>query len=540
MDEIAVRFDGVAGIQDSPLMTIAPGIAVLTGRNNVGKSRVLRQIYRLAQSINTVSPSPDTPTICMRSGETRIDVDIRGLPDVTNEPSPRRYQLTSAGSTIAFDWVEEGAPSGLILRRIQNGTVVGRMTMGGLVPVANNGQLPMVRELSDAMARLVYLPPQRVVPATVSTSPLMEPSPGGGDLGQVIYTHRNTVTGQFDEFQSSICDMLPEVSAILTEPTGPSAVTIKLRDRYLGANVSIEDAGTGVSQLLHLVATVIFRPPGRILLVDEPHLHLHPGAQKLLAELVRRHNEHAYVFATHSAIFIRAVEPDAVWLLTRDATGTRIQSAFDERLSRAHILRELGLDAGDISLAERILLVEGTEDVDIYPILLDSIGINMTRANCSVLQLRGADSARPVRDLVVELGRLLNLAFLVILDGDKAGSIEKSEHVTFLPVPEIENYLTRDAAAVRRGFLDVLSEQEPENVDIEEWSERWTVEHVAEFIQQRVNDQPTRKGSSVLGDLAHEMKLRYTKTLHGPRIAQYVRGEHVEELREVVAPLLQS
>src|SRR5207253_3023984 len=47
--KLSVRMRGIAGIADYDWLKLTPGISVLTGRNNVGKSRVLLTIATLAQ-----------------------------------------------------------------------------------------------------------------------------------------------------------------------------------------------------------------------------------------------------------------------------------------------------------------------------------------------------------------------------------------------------------------------------------------------------------------------------------------------------------
>ena len=95
------------------------------------------------------------------------------------------------------------------------------------------------------------------------------------------------MTPQFIEFETTVSSMLPEISAVLTDPVDVSAVLIRLRDRYANKDIPANEAGTGVSALMHLIACVLFMPAGRILLIDEPQLHLHPGAEKLLAHFFR-------------------------------------------------------------------------------------------------------------------------------------------------------------------------------------------------------------------------------------------------------------
>jgi hypothetical protein len=348
------------------------------------------------------------------------------------------------------------------------------------------------------------------------------------------------MTPQFAEFEATVAEMIPEVSAVLTDPIASGQVTIKLRDRFAGFDVPLDRAGTGVAQLLHLVATVLFLPTGRMMLVDEPQLHLHPGAEKLLARFIRRHAEHDYLFSTHSSVFINALKPDRAWLLSRDEAGTHVRSIFDESLAKSAVLAELGLEAGDLVLAEKILLVEGPSDESIYPILLRRLGWDLVRQNCSVLHLSGADTARPLRELVEGLARLLNLRILLIVDGDRRDLVGHSRIVQALPVPDIESLFLRDPDAVGAGFAEALEDSHPPGFDLERWRQEWPTERIAKFISERREQQPDRKGASILADLAEAMgHLGYKKVVHGVRIADRLAVEAMSDLSALVRPLME-
>lgn len=49
--------------------------------------------------------------------------------------------------------------------------------------------------------------------------------------------------------------------------------------------VDLPDVGFGVSQILPVVVQSFYAPPGSILFIEQPELHLHPGAQSNLADL---------------------------------------------------------------------------------------------------------------------------------------------------------------------------------------------------------------------------------------------------------------
>lgn len=530
MGWLEVQFRSAPGIADSDWMRIAPGVAVLTGRNNVGKSRVLVEISRLPSYMG--GPAQATPVVRLEDDNVGLTVDMRG------SPAPARYDLTRSGQPVVVR-VERTEQNQSRVVVEEPGRAAEASYYNSIPASVNAIGLPERDRLSRVLSRLIYLPPQRLIPATVPTAPVEVPAAQGSDLGQAIYKHRNALTQQFAEFEATVADMFPEVAAVLTDPVDQQRVTIKLRDKYAKLDVPLDQAGTGVAQLLHLIATILFLPIGRILLVDEPQLHLHPGAEKLLAAFIRRHSEHDYVFATHSAVFINAVKPDRAWLLLRDESGTHIHTAFDERLTRGQVLTELGLSTGDIVLAERILLVEGAADLEIYPRLLMKCGWDPVRLNCSVLQLHGADTARPLREVVDELSRLLNMRLLIVLDGDKRDQVAQSDVIRVLPVPDVESIFLRDPAAVAAGFNDVLEQEHPNGFDLPVWRTEWPAGRIEAFITERRSEKPERKGAGILADLAEAMgHLVYRKPVHGPRIAERISGEALSDLAALLQPLM--
>jgi len=515
-------------------MTLAPGISVLTGRNNVGKSRVLQAVTTVMGAYSNAASAPAAPQVRIEDEGTTVTADFHG------SPPPSVYEISGPDRMEHTMWDRDGSGNSRLLLRSHGRGDVHVLTTGPLGGASQIGNaLPEVVRLASVMSRVIYVPPQRLIPALVATAPVDVPAASGQNLGQAIYKHRNDMTPQFEEFQATLSSMLEEVDQVLTSPVDQGSVRITLRDRFARKNIPADEAGTGVSALMHLIATVLFMPSGRILLIDEPQLHLHPGAEKRLAHFFRAHPEHDYVFATHSPVFVSALEPDRAWLLTRDERGTLITPVFEAGLPKSHVLQELGLSPGDIVLAERFLLVEGPGDVGVYPNLMRRLGWDPVRLNCSVLQLQGGDTARPLRNVVEELAALLNLPMMILLDGDKQGEIAESDVVRLLPVKDVETVFLRDPESIRSAFDEVLAEEQLPDFDLDGWRKTWTTERIAQFIHDRAAEVPDRKGAEILGDLAHTMgNLTYRKTVHGPRIARMIRPEALTDVQELLAPLL--
>jgi predicted ATPase len=203
----------------------------------------------------------------------------------------------------------------------------------------------------------------------------------GSDLVQAIYTHRNENTKQYNEPSDLIYSMFKEISGILTVPSGNNLVTLSLRDNFSGQNIPISECVTGIAPALHLASMILFSEPRKIFLIDELHVYLHPWTEKLLMKFIREHREHIYVISTPSPIFIQAVWPDIVYIVIRGSEGTRVKESLLGVQSKRLLLEELGVNLGDMSIAEKIFLVEGRSEVDIISVMLEKTGLSKLNIN---------------------------------------------------------------------------------------------------------------------------------------------------------------
>lgn len=152
---------------------------------------------------------------------------------------------------------------------------------------------------------------------------------GGSVLRQIILAHAVGQDGTGKQYQQLV-ELSKWVSLVLPE----TAFWVKfdrLRDRNIDVKFltsdmkvhgqshtvgwkSIDMAGTGFLQVVQIFAYLLYFQP-KLLLIDEPDAHLHPGRQQLLIKALERASKEfpdtQIVISTHSPHLVRALSEDA-------------------------------------------------------------------------------------------------------------------------------------------------------------------------------------------------------------------------------------
>lgn len=87
-------------------------------------------------------------------------------------------------------------------------------------------------------------------------------------------------------------------------------------------------AGSGEFAVVRIVISVLEAPERSLILLDEPEVSLHPGAQDRLVDFlttsVKKH-KHQVVISTHSPAIVRKLPPEAIKVLTMDPLSGKVR-----------------------------------------------------------------------------------------------------------------------------------------------------------------------------------------------------------------------
>lgn len=127
---------------------------------------------------------------------------------------------------------------------------------------------------------------------------------------------------------------------------------------------SIRKQGSGARAILEILIK-LFDPSIRTLCIDEPEFALEPKLQKhLLNALKERIPEKQIILATHSYLFLDREDISNNYICRRDSKKMiRVEKLKNEIELRNVIFRLLGSDLSDLSLPDKLVIVEGPSDL---------------------------------------------------------------------------------------------------------------------------------------------------------------------------------
>ncbi|WP_432926155.1 DUF3696 domain-containing protein [Microbispora sp. CA-135349] len=322
-------------------------ITVVLGRNNSGKSALVRTPLLLQAGIRTMSRSPfdldqlgdEAPEFRhlvhggRPHGSIRLGLEFAGGPtdarsvDVTvqnidewQDQVVRQLAVTSGSATTTLMWLDEyeldraeqedkwDEPHLYVARTdlLSDAAPPGDVVFHGLLPATpvnfgngwNDDWDPEdlsadVEAIRADFDQVRYLGPYRDRPARVHRLPprlssLVVGADGEQALSLLAHDRLRRHGRVNQKLNELLTDHLPGWS-LQVEDLVDDLYSVVLRSRETGLEVNLADAGTGVAQLLPILiqrAVDAANPPREPVLeiVEEPELHLHPSAHALVAD----------------------------------------------------------------------------------------------------------------------------------------------------------------------------------------------------------------------------------------------------------------
>jgi hypothetical protein len=227
------------------------------------------------------------------------------------------------------------------------------------------------------------------------------------------------------------------------------------------------------------------------LFLEEPELHLHPGAQRYLAERLLSDTRQVFV-TTHSSIFVNLEPPHSLYRVQTISGLTQVQRV-EGSTDLAVLMEDIGARNSDLLLSDAVLFVEGMSDREIRHFWFHTLGQGLIEGNITVLATgggRGAERQAVARSSVlVEISRRAPVPHLFLIDRDERrhgdfGRLQQQleARIHVLKRREIENYLL-----VPRAIIAAMLRKYEHDADVFAKVQATTEEEVQQLISEGAN-----------------------------------------------------
>jgi predicted ATPase len=313
---------------------------------------------------------------------------------------------------------------------------------------------PLVGAIQSRWAQRVFRVDAAALPA-LPTRPMKEaPSlaPTGENLFEVLLGLKLNHPNRYRESVEIVRSIAPELGN-LDLRAKDDQIWVEFVERDSGRVTLLSETSPGIQQIVFLVIAGVTAQSGALVLLDEPETHLHPAAQRNLADhLVRWSERLCIVTTTHSPILIdRAYRHGDLWAVSR-RSGSSVLARSSETVTP--LLEDLGVRPSDVLGASGLILVEGSTDEPIFRQWLHGVE---SLSSFVVQAAGGGDPVRDVDGVADALARMDTLGRPVVFVRDRdelpqsrVDELQARGRVLVLDRREIENYLMDvDAIATR-------------------------------------------------------------------------------------------
>lgn len=401
---LTARVVGFQSFADSGELKFGPGINLLVGQNNAGKSAFLRGLQPdLADDrhrtptgwLDAGLPCPYSDFVFELTGD-----ELRMATLERNQHTIIPVSGDYPGGAVAYaeQLLERSNLRVAIRRRARAGFTATYPSHGDFVyrgygtqigarlysadgtlriEQHNNGEDDIPSAVAHLwQTRMFYFSAERLSFGRTNFGYVNRLDATASNLAAVL----NTLSGDrgdiFRRLVDHLRELFPSVGNLSTRPAPDHSQMVEVRvwptpsQERPELSFPLAQSGTGVAQVVAIL-TAVMTIERACIIIDEINSFLHPSAIKgLLRILQTDYSHHQYIVSTHAPEVIGFGNPDSIHLVKRSGYVSTIETLDADRVeSLRFVAAHLGVSMADVFAAERVIWVEGETEELVFPYL---------------------------------------------------------------------------------------------------------------------------------------------------------------------------
>ena len=185
--------------------------------------------------------------------------------------------------------------------------------------------------------------------------------------------------------------IFPTLRMEVTKP--PNAQPrILVEKRSTHHELPLDWIGAGIAEML-IFLTHMVKERHKVIILDEPELHLHPHSQRLLRDFLREAStQNQIIIVTHSPQFVNLEDIDSIVVVREVRARSQVMRLQDNALTpeeKRKISTNLLAQEKEFLFSRNVLLVEGSTEYGAMPILARRMKKSFDENGVSLISVEG-------------------------------------------------------------------------------------------------------------------------------------------------------
>ena len=245
----------------------------------------------------------------------------------------------------------------------------------------------------------------------------------GENLVQVLNFLSSDKPDIFEKIRKSYIDIMEGVSDLSInfdkDAEELNYKTIMVEEDGFDTTFKSSDISSGSKEILVLLAQIFLSGDETdVLAIEEPELHLHPGATKKVYNVLQeqaKENDVQLIISTHSSVFVNETPVENLVRVERKGTSV-MRSVSEEDVDRE--LKDLGYDQSELLQSEGVILVEGRSDRLILGRICEVFDVDLNDLGIEIIELEGGSNVKKHSVSLVKIFYSFDIPYLFIVDSD--------------------------------------------------------------------------------------------------------------------------